>query len=176
MATAVKTPKSEAKSDAPSTPKVAWNSTTLPAVNGAAVTSTRKWVVVDAKDQILGRLATRIAMVLRGKNKRIFTPHLDTGDFVLVINAKQVKLSGNKGTAKVYTRYSGYPSGLKFTTLDEMLEKHPERVIEHAVKGMMPQGPLGRQMLTKLKVVPGETHGYHAQKPQPISLAKKTSA
>lgn len=154
------------------TPMTAPNSTTLPRITA----TTRKWIVVDAKDQILGRLATRIALVLRGKNKPIFTPHLDTGDFVLVINAKQVKLTGNKGTAKVYTTYSGYPSGLKSATLDEMLEKHPERVIEHAVKGMMPHGPLGRQMLTKLKIFPGAAHTHQAQKPQPVSLAKKSDA
>lgn len=144
------------------------NSTTLPRITAA----TRQWIVVDAKDQVLGRLATRIALVLRGKHKPMFTPHLDTGDFVLVINAKQVKLTGNKGTSKVYATYSGYPSGLKSATLDEMLAKHPERVIEHAVKGMMPHGPLGRQMLTKLKVYPGDTHAHQAQKPQPVSLAQ----
>ena len=142
--------------------------TTLPTITPG----THRWVLVDAKEQVLGRLASRVAIVLRGKHKPIFTPHLDTGDFVLVINAKDVKVSGNKHTAKLYRRYSGYPSGLKQATLGEMLEKHPERVVYQAVKGMLPDGPLGRRLLTKLKVYPGPEHPHQAQQPQPMILRR----
>ena len=130
----------------------------------------RKWWVVDAKGQILGRLAARVATVLRGKHKVSFTPFLDTGDFVLVINAKDVKVTGNKLKQKLYRRYSGYPSGLRQLTLTEMLERHPERVIEHAVKGMLPDGPLGRDLLRKLKVYAGSDHPHQAQQPAPMTI------
>ena len=130
----------------------------------------RKWLLVDAKDQILGRLATRIARILRGKHKTCFTPFLDTGDFVIVINAKSIKVTGQKALQKMYTRYSGYPSGLKSQSLQDLLDRHPERVIEHAVKGMMPDGPLGRRLLGKLKVYPGAEHPHAAQQPQTVSL------
>ena len=109
----------------------------------------RKWYVVDAEGKTLGRLASEVAKVLRGKNKPIFTPHIDTGDYVIVVNAEKIKVTGKKLDQKVYYRHSGYVGGIKETTLKEMLNKHPERVIEFAVKGMLPKGPLGRQMYTK---------------------------
>ena len=112
----------------------------------------RKWYVVDAEGKTLGRLASEVAKVLRGKNKPIFTPHIDTGDYVIVVNAEKIKVTGKKLDQKVYYRHSGYVGGIKETTLKEMLNKHPERVIEFAVKGMLPKGPLGRQMYTKLFV------------------------
>ena len=130
-------------------------------------TAQRRWFIVDAKDQVLGRLATRIAMRLRGKHKPTFTPFIDAGDFVVVINAKNVKVTGQKLLQKVYRSYSGYPSGLKTRTLQQMLERHPERVIVQAVKGMMPDGPLGRRLLGKLKVYPGSSHPHAAQQPEP---------
>lgn len=138
--------------------------TTFPAVN----TIDRRWVLVDAKGQILGRLASRIAILLRGKHKVTFTPFLDTGDFVVVINAKDVQVTGSKLTQKRYRTYSGYPSGLKESTLGDMLDKHPERVIHLAVKGMLPDGPLGRKLLGKLKVYPAATHPHQAQRPEPV--------
>ena len=110
----------------------------------------RKWYVVDAEGKTLGRLASEVAKVLRGKNKPIFTPHIDTGDYVIVVNAEKIKVTGKKLDQKVYYRHSGYVGGIKETTLKEMLNKHPERVIEFAVKGMLPKGPLGHQMYTKL--------------------------
>ena len=115
----------------------------------------RKWYVVDAEGKTLGRLASEVAKVLRGKNKPIFTPHIDTGDYVIVVNAEKIKVTGKKLDQKVYYRHSGYVGGIKETTLKEMLNKHPERVIEFAVKGMLPKGPLGRQMYTKLFVYAG---------------------
>ena len=141
--------------------------TTLPAVKDI----TREWLLVDAQDQILGRMATRIALILRGKHKVIFTPHLDTGDFVIVINAKNVKVTGNKLKQKLYRRYSGYPNGLSERTLEEQLERHPELVLQQAVKRMLPAGPLGRQLLTKLKIYPGTEHPHQSQQPKPISMA-----
>lgn len=126
-------------------------------------------MVIDAKDQVLGRLATRIAMILRGKHKPTFTPFLDTGDFVVVINADKVAVTGNKLKNKVYRRYSGYPSGHKEITLERLLKTHPERVISQAVKGMMPDGPLGRHLLTKLKVYAGAQHPHAAQQPTPLA-------
>ena len=140
--------------------------TTLPAVRDIK----REWLLVDAQDQILGRMATRIALILRGKHKVIFTPHLDTGDFVIVINAKNVKVTGNKLKQKLYRRYSGYPNGLSERTLEEQLERHPELVLQQAVKRMLPAGPLGRQLLTKLKIYPGPAHPHGAQQPQPAQL------
>ena len=112
----------------------------------------RKWYVVDAEGMTLGRLASEVAKVLRGKNKPIFTPHIDTGDYVIVVNAEKVKVTGKKLDQKVYYNHSDYVGGMKETTLKEMMAKHPERVIEHAVKGMLPKGPLGREMYTKLFV------------------------
>ena len=125
----------------------------------------RQWFVVDAAGQNLGRLATRVAAVLRGKHKPIFTPGLDTGDFVIVINAEQITVTGNKLDEKMYYRYSGYPGGLKTTSLRDQLAKHPKRVIEHAVWGMLPHNRLGKAMLKKLNVYAGPNHPHAAQKP-----------
>ena len=125
----------------------------------------RKWYVVDAEGKTLGRLASEVAKVLRGKNKPIFTPHIDTGDYVIVVNAEKIKVTGKKLDQKVYYRHSGYVGGIKETTLKEMLNKHPERVIEFAVKGMLPKGPLGRSMIKKLHVYAGPEHTQQAQKP-----------
>ena len=130
----------------------------------------RKWYVVDAEGKTLGRLASEVAKVLRGKNKPIFTPHIDTGDYVIVVNAEKIKVTGKKLDQKVYYRHSGYVGGIKETTLKEMLNKHPERVIEFAVKGMLPKGPLGRQMFTKLHVYAGPDHEQAAQKPEALEI------
>ena len=130
----------------------------------------RKWYVVDAEGKTLGRLASEVAKVLRGKNKPIFTPHIDTGDYVIVVNAEKIKVTGKKLDQKVYYRHSGYVGGIKETTLKEMLNKHPERVIEFAVKGMLPKGPLGRQMYTKLFVYEGPDHKHAAQKPEALTF------
>ena len=130
----------------------------------------RKWYVVDAEGKTLGRLASEVAKVLRGKNKPIFTPHIDTGDYVIVVNAEKIKVTGKKLDQKVYYRHSGYVGGIKETTLKEMLNKHPERVIEFAVKGMLPKGPLGRQMYTKLFVYARPDHKHAAQKPEALTF------
>ena len=130
----------------------------------------RKWYVVDATGQTLGRLASEVAKVLRGKNKAIFTPHIDTGDYVIVINADKVKVTGRKLDQKVYYRHSDYVGGMKETTLREMLAKKPERVVEMAVKGMLPKGPLGRSMYKKLHVYAGAEHGHEAQKPEVLEI------
>ena len=130
----------------------------------------RKWYVVDASEYTLGRLASEVAKVLRGKNKPEFTPHVDTGDYVIVVNAEKIEVSGKKLDQKVYYSHSDYVGGLKETTLKEMLAKHPERVIEHAVKGMLPKGPLGRQMYTKLLVYAGPDHKHAAQKPEVLTF------
>ena len=130
----------------------------------------RKWYVVDAADMTLGRLASEVARILRGKHKPIFTPHLDTGDYVIVVNAEKIKVTGKKLDQKVYKHYSGYIGGLKETTLKEKLSKKPEEVIELAVKGMLPKGPLGRQMYTKLHVYAGPEHNHAAQKPEALTF------
>ena len=130
----------------------------------------RKWYVVDAEGKTLGRLASEVAKVLRGKNKPIFTPHIDTGDYVIVVNAEKIKVTGKKLDQKVYYRHSGYVGGIKETTLKEMLNKHPERVIEFAVKGMLPKGPLGRSMIKKLHVYAGPEHAQQAQKPEVLTF------
>ena len=130
----------------------------------------RKWYVVDAPGCTLGRLSSEVAKVLRGKNKAIFTPHIDTGDYVIVINADKIKVTGKKLDQKIYYRHSDYVGGMKETTLREMLNKKPERVIELAVKGMLPKGPLGRQMMTKLHVYAGAEHGHEAQKPEVLTF------
>lgn len=130
----------------------------------------RKWYVVDATDVALGRLASEVAKVLRGKNKAIYTPHMDTGDYVIVINAEKVKITGKKLDQKIYYHHSDYVGGMKETTLREMLAKKPEEVIEHAVKGMLPKGPLGRQMYTKLHVYAGPEHNQEAQKPEVLTF------
>ncbi len=130
----------------------------------------RKWYVVDAAEYTLGRLASEVASVLRGKNKPTFTPHIDTGDYVIVINAEKIKVTGRKLDQKIYYHHSEYVGGMKETTLREMLNKKPERVIELAVKGMLPKGPLGRQMMTKLHVYAGAEHGHEAQKPETLTF------
>ncbi len=126
----------------------------------------RKWYVVDAKDAVLGRLATKVAIYLRGKNKAVFTPNVDTGDFVVVVNADKIKLTGNKVTNKVYYHHSGYIGGIKAKTAKEMLEQTPERIVEKAVRGMLPKNTLGRAMLKKLKVYRGPEHPHKAQSPE----------
>jgi large subunit ribosomal protein L13 len=133
----------------------------------------RKWYVVDAKDQVLGRLATRVARIIRGKNKPTFSPNSDTGDFVVVINASQVKVTGKREFLKNYLHHSGYPGGLKTRSFEEVMSKKPEFVIENAVKGMLPKNRLGKQLIKKLKVYAGDTHPHQAQKPEVISLTEK---
>ncbi len=130
----------------------------------------RDWYVVDATGLTLGRLATKIASVLRGKNKPQYTPYEDVGDFVIVINAEKVAVTGRKLDQKEYYHHSGYPGGIKSITLRKQLQKHPERVIEHAVKGMLPRGPLGRRQFKKLKVYAGSEHPHQAQLPKPLEL------
>ncbi|MGN0386381.1 MAG: 50S ribosomal protein L13 [Lachnospiraceae bacterium] len=130
----------------------------------------RKWYVVDATGMTLGRLASEVAKVLRGKNKAIFTPHIDTGDYVIVINAAKIKVTGRKLDQKIYYNHSDYVGGMKETTLKEMLAKKPEKVVELAVKGMLPKGPLGRQMFTKLHVYAGAEHNHAAQKPEVLTF------
>ena len=130
----------------------------------------RKWNVVDAEGCTLGRLASEVASVLRGKNKPVFTPHVDTGDYVIVINAEKIKVTGKKLDQKIYYSHSDYVGGMKETTLREMMNKKPEKVIELAVKGMLPKGPLGRQMIKKLHVYAGAEHGHEAQKPEVLTF------
>jgi len=130
----------------------------------------RAWYVVDAEDQVLGRMATRIASFLMGKEKPIYTNFLDTGDFIVVVNIDKVRLSGNKWDDKFYYSHSGYPGGLRQTSAAKLLEKHPDRVIKHAVKGMLPKNKLGRQMLKRLKVYTGPEHPHSAQKPQTLTF------
>ena len=145
--------------------------TTLP----SAKETGREWVLVDAKDQVLGRLASRIALMLRGKHKVIYTPFLDTGDFVVVINARNIAVTGQKLTQKTYQRYSGYPGGRRVRTLDEVLRRQPERVLRQAVKGMMPDGPLARRMLRKLKIYAGPEHPHGAQQPRLVTTTGQTA-
>ena len=130
----------------------------------------RRWYVVDAQGKTLGRLATQIARILRGKHKPIFTPHLDVGDYVIVINAEKIHVTGKKLDTKMYYRYSGYRGGLKSVVLSEQLQKHPDRVIRHAVRGMLPKNRLGRAMLKKLKIYAGDKHPHAAQRPEPLEL------
>ena len=130
----------------------------------------RKWYVVDAEGCTLGRLASEVASVLRGKNKPVFTPHVDTGDYVIVINAEKIKVTGKKLDQKIYYSHSDYVGGMKETTLREMMNKKPEKVIELAVKGMLPKGTLGRQMIKKLHVYAGAEHGHEAQKPEVLTF------
>ncbi|RKS86982.1 LSU ribosomal protein L13P [Orbus hercynius] len=130
----------------------------------------RDWYVVDASGKTLGRLATEIASRLRGKHKAEYTPHVDTGDYIIVINAEKVAVTGKKRTDKIYYRHTGYIGGLKEATFKEMIERHPEQVIEIAVKGMLPKGPLGRAMYRKLKVYAGSEHNHAAQQPQVLDI------
>ena len=130
----------------------------------------REWLLVDATDMTLGRLASEVAQILRGKNKPTYTPHIDTGDFVVIVNAEKIKITGAKATDKVYYRHTGYVGHLKSETFTEAMEKHPTRVIEHAVRGMLPKGTLGTQMDKKLKVYAGPEHPHQAQKPVALEL------
>jgi len=130
----------------------------------------RKWYVIDAKGKVLGRLASEIASILRGKNKPIYTPHVDTGDHVIVINAAEIVLTGKKLDQKFYRRHSSYPSGLKETPYRKLMQTKPEFAVFHAVKGMLPQNTLGRQMLTKLRVFAGQTHTHQAQQPENLEI------
>jgi large subunit ribosomal protein L13 len=140
--------------------------TYLPKVN----LDERKWFLVDASGAVLGRLAVQVANVLRGRNKPVFTPHLDAGDFVVVINAEKVVLTGRKETDKKYMSYSGWKGGEKYRSVEQLRAKHPERLITHAVKGMIPKNRLGRVLLTKLKVYRGDQHPHSAQMPTPLSM------
>ena len=133
-------------------------------------TSERNWIVVDATDQVLGRLCSKIAVILRGKHKPEYTPHCDTGDFVIVLNADKVRVTGQKEHKKVYFHHTGYPGGRKYTRLEELREKFPERVIERVVKGMLPRTRLGRKQYLKLKVYVGSEHPHEAQQPTTLSL------
>ncbi len=130
----------------------------------------RSWYVVDATDKVLGRLATEIAGRLRGKHKPEYTPHVDTGDYIVVVNAEKIRVTGRKATNKIYHRHSGYPGGIKSTTFETLIRQAPERIIETAVKGMLPKGPLGRAMYRKLKVYAGPKHGHAAQQPKPLEI------
>ncbi|MEW6493474.1 MAG: 50S ribosomal protein L13 [Cyanobacteriota bacterium] len=129
-----------------------------------------KWYLIDATDQRLGRLATEIAMILRGKNKPTFTPHMDTGDFVIVVNAEKIAVTGKKRSQKLYRRHSGRPGGMKTETFAKLQARLPERIIEQAVKGMLPKNSLGRQLFTKLKVYAGDSHPHQAQKPESLTI------
>lgn len=130
----------------------------------------RKWYLVDAKGMTLGRLASAVATILRGKNKAIYTPHVDTGDYVVIINAEKIVVTGDKANQKYYKRYSGYAGGLKEIPYKDMLQKYPERIIQHAVKGMLPKNSLGREMFRKLRVYAGPEHDNQAQNPELIEL------
>ena len=137
---------------------------------------TREWHVLDAEGAILGRLATEIATLLRGKHKPIYAPHVDTGDHVIVINASKIVVDPRKLESKRYFRHSGYPGGIRSRNLAQMMERHPDRVIRLAVKGMLPKGPLGRAMIGKLRVYGGDTHPHAAQQPKPYELSARTYA
>lgn len=130
----------------------------------------RSWLVVDAEGKTLGRLATEIARRLRGKHKPEYTPHVDTGDYVVVVNAAKVQVTGAKTTDKIYYHHTGYPGGIKGVSFEHLRDSHPERIIERAVKGMLPRGPLGRDMLRKLKVYAGNEHPHSAQQPEPLEI------
>ncbi len=131
----------------------------------------RDWYIVDATDVILGRMSTKVATILKGKHKPTFTPHVDCGDYVVVINADKVRLTGNKENTKLYWRYTQYPGGERSTPIKKQRQEHPDRIITHAVKGMLPKGPLGRQMIKKLRVYGGEAHPHAAQQPQTLTIS-----
>jgi large subunit ribosomal protein L13 len=139
-------------------------------ISAKAVEIQRDWYVIDAQGQTLGRLATRTAAVLRGKHKPLYTPHVDCGDYVIIINAEKVHVTGQKMSQKKYYRHSGYPGGLKEISLRDQLQKFPERVLESAVRGMLPKNRLGRRMFKKLKVYPGPSHPHQAQQPKPMEF------
>jgi len=130
----------------------------------------RRWYLVDAEGKVLGRLASEIAKILRGKHKPVFSPHLDVGDFIVVVNAEKIRLTGDKWRKKLYYRHSGYPGGLKVITAEQLLSKRPQELIRLAVKGMLPKNRLGRKLLKKLKIYPGPEHPHQAQRPQPLNL------
>ena len=130
----------------------------------------RGWVVVDAEDAVLGRLASQVAGIIRGKDKPIFTPHVDTGDFVIVVNAEKIRLTGNKLDQKFYYRHSGYPGGIKGVSARDLLQKKPEMLVRNAVRGMLPKNRLGRQMIGKLKIYAGPEHPHEAQQPRKVSI------
>ncbi|MBP5313580.1 MAG: 50S ribosomal protein L13 [Eggerthellaceae bacterium] len=132
----------------------------------------REWILIDAADQVLGKVAVEAATILRGKHKPQYTPHVDTGDFVIIVNADKIRVSGKKATEKVYYRHTLYTGGLKAETFEEAMAKHPERILEHAIKGMLPKNTLGRQMGMKLKVYAGPDHPHAAQKPREIKLGE----
>lgn len=138
--------------------------------SGAQIQKERKWFVVDLADKVLGRQATEIANILRGKHKPEYTPFLDCGDYVIVVNAEQVKMTGRKIKQKKYYHHTGYPGGIREVTAEKLLEKDATRVIHHAVKGMLPKGPLGRKMLSKLKIYNGPEHPHEAQQPTPLTF------
>jgi len=142
------------------------NKTSIPSIDSID----RQWFLVDAENQTLGRLATEVASVLRGKNKPNFTPHLDTGDFVVVVNAEKIRVSGNKATQKLYRRHSGRPGGMKVETFQRLQDRLPERIVEKAIKGMLPHNALGRQLFRKLKVYRGPEHPHAAQSPKAFQL------
>ena len=148
------------------------NKTSVPSIDSID----RQWYLVDAENQTLGRLATEVAAVLRGKNNPNFTPHLDTGDFVVVVNADKIRVTGNKSTQKLYRRHSGRPGGMKTETFQALQERIPERIVEKAIKGMLPHNALGRQMFRKLKVYKGSEHPHSAQKPQALELSSSASS
>ncbi len=139
-------------------------------ISANKATVSKEWLLVDAEGQTLGRLASKVAKILRGKYKTNFTPHVDCGDNVIVVNAEKINLSGNKWSDKVYLRYTGYPGGQRSTTAQELLEKHPERLIEKSVKGMLPKNRLGAELFRNLKVYVGSEHNQEAQKPKAINL------
>ena len=139
-------------------------------ISGNAATADKKWFIVDAENQTVGRLASKVAKIIRGKHKTNYTPHADCGDNVIVINAEMVSFSGAKLRDKEYVRYSGYPGGQRFTAAEDLLRKHPERIIEKAVKGMLPKNTLGRQLYRNLKVYTGNEHKHEAQKPTVLNL------
>lgn len=142
----------------------------MPTFSAKAETVERDWYVVDATDVPLGRLASQVASRLRGKHKPVYTPHVDTGDYIVIVNAEKVGVTGKKRSDKMYYRHSGYPGGLKSVSLGQLLDKTPTRAIEYAVKGMLPKGPLGRAMFRKLKVYAGPNHRHTAQQPKPLSF------
>ena len=148
------------------------NKTSVPSIDSID----RQWYLVDAENQTLGRLATEVASVLRGKNKATYTPHLDTGDFVVVVNADKIRVSGNKSQQKLYRRHSGRPGGMKVETFEHLQERLPERIVEKAIKGMLPHNALGRQLFRKLKVYKGSEYPHAAQQPKPLQLDPAASA
>ncbi|QBE68054.1 50S ribosomal protein L13 [Synechococcus sp. WH 8101] len=148
------------------------NKTSVPSIDSID----RQWYLVDAENQTLGRLATEVASVLRGKNKASYTPHLDTGDFVIVVNADKIRVSGNKAQDKLYRRHSGRPGGMKVETFAHLQARLPERIVEKAIKGMLPHNALGRQLFRKLKVYRGAEHPHAAQQPKPLALDPAATA